>query len=93
MVILLFLFIFPIAIEIETVITLKSAKFLKLYLEMEWVDLWQFHVLSLKTLMVRHGGSSASSYLDNSTSTIPSLCAVIALFESVPVHQLSWLAL
>ena len=32
---------------------------------MEWVDLWQ--LLLLKTLMVEHGGSSASSYLADPT--------------------------
>ena len=44
-------------------------------------------------LMVRHEGSSAGSYLADPTSPIPSHCAVITLFKSVPVHQLSWLAL
>ena len=43
--------------------------------------------------MVGHGGSSAGSYLADPTSPIPSHCAVIILFKSVPVHQLSWLAL
>ena len=43
--------------------------------------------------MVGHGGSSAGSYLANPTSPIPSHCAVIILFKSVPVHLLSWLAL
>ena len=43
--------------------------------------------------MVGHGGSSASSYLADPTSPIPSHCAVIILFKSVAVHQLSWLAL
>ena len=43
--------------------------------------------------MVGDGGSSADSYLADPTSPIPSHCAVIALFESVSVHQLSWLAL
>ena len=44
--------------------------------------------------MVGHGGCSAGSYLVNPTSPIPSHCAVvIVLFKSVPVHQLSWLAL
>ena len=47
----------------------------------------------LKTLMVGDGGGSAGSYLDDPTSSIPSHCAVITLFESVPVHQLSQLAL
>ena len=64
---------------------------LKIHLEMEWVDLRQ--LLYLKTLMVRHGGSSAGSYHTDPTSPIPSHCAVIILFRSVPVHQLSWLAL
>ena len=68
-----------------------SAKFLKIHLEMVWVDLWQ--LLQLKTLMVRHGGSSAGSYLADPTSPIPSHGAVIVLFKSVPVHQLLWLAL
>ena len=54
---------------------------------MEWVDLWQFTVV--KTFMVGHGGSSAGSYLADPTSPIPSQCAVIILFKSVPVHQLS----
>ena len=43
--------------------------------------------------MVGHGGSSAGSYLAAPTSPFPSDCAVITLFKSVPVHQLSWLAL
>ena len=43
--------------------------------------------------MVGHGGSSAGSYLADPTSPILSHCAVITLFKSVPVHQLSWLAL
>ena len=42
--------------------------------------------------MVEHGGSSAGSYLADPTSPIPSHCAVIILFKSVPVHQLSWQA-
>ena len=58
---------------------------------MEWVDLWQ--LLQLKTLMVGDGGSSAGSYLANPTSPIPSHCAVIILFKSVSVYQLSRLAL
>ena len=45
------------------------------------------------TFMIGHGGSSASSYLADPTSPIPSHCAVIILFKSVPVHQLSQLAL
>ena len=44
---------------------------------------------SLKPLMLRHGGSSAGSYLADPTSPIPSHCAVIILFQSVAVHQLS----
>ena len=48
---------------------------------------------SYVTVMVRHGGSSAGSYLTDPTSPISSHCAVIILFKSVPVHQLSWLAL
>ena len=43
--------------------------------------------------MLGHGGSSAGSYLTDPTSPIPSHCAVIILFQSVPVHQLSQLAL
>ena len=62
-----------------------------MHLEMEWVDLWQ--LLQLKTLMLGHGGSSAGSYLADPTSPIPSHCAVIILFQSVPVYQLSRLAL
>ena len=58
---------------------------------MEFVDLWQ--LLQLKALMVRHGGSSASSYLADPTSPIASHCAVIIMLNSVPVHQLLWLAL
>ena len=56
----------------------------------EWIS-WQ--LLWLKTLMLGHGGSSAGSYLADPTSPIPSHCAVIILFQSVAVHQLSWLAL
>ena len=51
---------------------------------------------SLKPLcsgMLGHGGSSAGSYLADPTSPIPSHYAVITLFQSVPVYQLSWLAL
>ena len=58
---------------------------------MELVDLWQ--LLQLKTFMVGHGGSSAGSYLADPTSPMPYHCDVIILFKSVPVHQLSWLAL
>ena len=54
---------------------------------MEWVDLRQ--LLELKILMVGHGGSSAGSYLADPTSPIPSHCAVVILFKSVPVRQLS----
>ena len=43
--------------------------------------------------MVGHGGSSAGSYLADPTSPIPSHCVAIILFQSVPVHQLSLLAL
>ena len=43
--------------------------------------------------MLGHGGSSAGSYLADPTSPIPSHCAVITLFQSVSVHQLSRLAL
>ena len=43
--------------------------------------------------MVGHGGSSAGSYLADPTTPIPSHCAVIILFKSVSVHQLSCLAL
>ena len=39
------------------------------------------------------GESSAGSYLADPTFPIPSHCAVIILFQSVPVHQLSRLAL
>ena len=48
---------------------------------------------SLKPLWSGMGGSSAGSYLAAPTSPIPSHCAVITLFKSVSVHQLSWLAL
>ena len=41
--------------------------------------------------MLGHGGST--SYLADPTSPIPSHCAVTILFQSVAVHQLSWLAL
>ena len=37
--------------------------------------------------------SYTGSYLADPTSPIPSHCAVIILFQSVPVHQLSRLAL
>ena len=43
--------------------------------------------------MVGYWGSSAGSYLTDPTSPMPSHYAVIILFKSVPVHQLSWLAL
>ena len=43
--------------------------------------------------MLGHGGSSAGSYLADPTSPIPLHCTVIILFQSVAVHQLSWLAL
>ena len=43
--------------------------------------------------MVGHGGSSAGSYLADPTSPIPYHCAVIILFKSASVQQLSWLAL
>ena len=58
---------------------------------MERVNLGR--LLSLKTLMVGNGGSSAGSYLADPTFTIPYHRAVIILFKSVPVHQLPWLAL
>ena len=48
---------------------------------------------NLTALMLGHWGSCASSYLADPTSPIPSHCAVITLFKSVPVHQLSQLAL
>ena len=48
---------------------------------------------SLKPLCSGHGGSSAGSYPADPTSPIPSHCAVIILFQSVTVHQLSRLAL
>ena len=98
-----------------------SAKFLKIHIELEWVDLSDSYcsfnpqagslglpllkcigcsnnntaansglwTLGFKPLMVRHGGSSAGSYLADPTSPIPSHCVVIILFKSVPVHQLS----
>ena len=37
--------------------------------------------------MLGHGGSSAGSYLADPTFPIPSHCAVIILFQSVPVHH------
>ena len=75
-------------IETRTsMVTLKSAKFLNIHWDMEWLDLWQ--LLELKTLMLGHGGSSAGSYLADPTSPIPLHCAVIILVQSVPVHQLS----
>ena len=43
----------------------------------------------IRTLTVGHGGSSAGSYLADLTSPIPFHYAVIILFKSVPVHQLS----
>ena len=43
--------------------------------------------------MVGDEGCSAGSYLSDPTCPIPSHCAVIILFESVSVHQLSRLAL
>ena len=55
-----------------------------------WISDWYS---SFKLLMVGHGESSAGSYLSNPTSTTPSHCAVIILFNIVPVHQLLWLAL
>ena len=70
---------------------------MKYHLEMEWVDLLQ--LVSLNHLWSGMGeggegrGSSAGSYLADPTSPISSHCAVIILFNSGPVHQLSWLAL
>ena len=43
--------------------------------------------------MVGDEGCSAGSYLAAPTSPIPSHCAVITLFKSVSVHQLSRVAL
>ena len=63
----------------------------QLYLKWEWVDLWQ--LLQLKTLMAWQEGNNAGLYLTNPTSPILSHCGVIILLKSVPVHQLSWLAL
>ena len=73
----------------KTIVNPYSAKFLKIHLrvEIEWVDLWQ--LLQRKTLAGGHGGSSASSYLADPKSPIPSHCAVIILFKGVPVHQLA----
>ena len=42
-----------------------------------------------KAHMVGDEGCSADSYLAAPTSPIPSHCAVITLFKSVSVHQLS----
>ena len=58
---------------------------------MEWVELLQ--LLQRKTLIVSQGGSSANSYLTDPTSLLSSHWAIIILFKSVQVHQLSWLAL
>ena len=55
---------------------------------MEWVELLTV-TTQLKTLTVGHRGSSAGSYLADPTSPILSHCAVIILFKSVTVHQLS----
>ena len=44
---------------------------------------------SLEPFLLGHGGSSAGSYLADPTPPIPSHCAVIILFQSVAVHQLS----
>ena len=74
-------------LSLVSVLTLKVLNFWKWS---GWIS-WQF--LQLKPLVVGHGGSSAGSYLANPTSPIPSHCGVIVLFKSVPVHQLSWLAL
>ena len=43
--------------------------------------------------MVRHGGSSAGSYLVDPTFPIPSHCAESILLRSVPAHQLPSLVL
>ena len=40
----------------------------------------------LKTLMVRHGGSSAGSYLTDPTSPIPSHCASIVVTSTLRVN-------
>ena len=77
--------IFPVTI------TLKVLNFWKFVFK--WSG-WIFDCYcSLKPFMLGHGGSSASSYLADPTSPIPSHCAVMILFKSVPVHQLSRLAL
>ena len=48
-------------------------------LTLKVLNFWKFtSCCSLKTLMVRHGGSSAGSYLADHTSPIPSHCASIA---------------
>ena len=69
-----------------------SAKCLQIHLEMEWVDLLT-GTIAKNPYGQAWGESSASSYLADPTSPIPSYCAVIILFESVPLHQMSWLAL
>ena len=73
----------------EVVTPKKSATFLKIHIKAsEWIFDSYY---SLKTIMVGHGGSSAVSYLAD--NPIPTHCAVVILFKSVQVHQLSGLAL
>ena len=48
---------------------------------------------SLKPLCSGMGEVVPALYLADPASPIPSHCAVIILFQSVAVHQLSWLAL
>ena len=48
---------------------------------------------SLKPLWSGMGEVVPARTSTNPASPIPSHCAVIILFRSVPVHQLSWLAL
>ena len=59
----------------------------EIHVEMEWVDLLTV------TVAWNLYGRAWGKYLAAPTSPIPSHCAVIILFKSVPVHQLSWLAL
>ena len=53
---------------------------------MEWEDLWQ--LLELKTYIVGHGGCSAGSYLADTTSPIPSNCAVV-MFNGVGQNEIA----
>ena len=48
-------------------------------------------LLQLKTLMLRHGRSSAGSYLADPTSPIPSHCASIVVTSTVRVNASTWL--